>query len=47
LEEGRDDSLNLRRILGTVCDRVEIAERDGTQWVELVKRVESAKAGRS
>jgi ribosomal protein S28E/S33 len=47
LEEGRDDSLNLRRILGTVCDRVEIAERDGGQWVELIKRVERAKAGRS
>jgi hypothetical protein len=47
LEEGRDDSLNLRRILRTVCDRVEIAERDGGQWVELIKRVESAKAGRS
>jgi ribosomal protein S28E/S33 len=47
LEEGRDDSLNLRRILATVCDRVEIAERDGSQWVELIKRVESAKAGRS
>jgi hypothetical protein len=43
LEEGREDSLNLRRILETVCDRVEIAERDGGQWVELVKRVESAK----
>ena len=45
LEEGRNDSLNLRRILETVCDRVEIAERDGSQWVELIKRVESAKAG--
>jgi ribosomal protein S28E/S33 len=46
-EEGGDDSLNLRRILGTVCDRVEIAERDGGQWVELTKRVETAKAGLS
>jgi ribosomal protein S28E/S33 len=44
LEEGRDDSLNLRRILGTVCDRVEIAEHDGGQWVELIKRVETTKA---
>ena len=43
LEGGRDDSLNLRRILSTVCDRVEIVERDGGQWVELVKRVESSK----
>jgi hypothetical protein len=47
LEGGREDSLNLRRILETVCDRVEIAERDGGQWVELVKRVESAKVDRA
>jgi hypothetical protein len=47
LEGGRDDSLNLRRILDTVCDRVEIAERDGSQWVELIKRVETAKVGRA
>jgi hypothetical protein len=47
LEEGRDDSLNLRRILGTVCDRVEIAEHDGGQWVELIKRVETTKAGQA
>lgn len=40
LEEGGDDSLNLRRILRTVCDSVEIADRDGSQWVELTKRVE-------
>jgi hypothetical protein len=47
LEEGRDDSLNLRRILGTVCDRFEIAERDGGQWVELIKRVETTGAGQA
>jgi len=40
LEDGGDDSLNLRRILRTVCDSVEIADRDGSQWVELTKRVE-------
>jgi hypothetical protein len=45
IEEGREDSLNLRRILGTVCDRFEIADRDGGQWVELIKRVETAKTG--
>ena len=45
LEGGHDDSLNLRRILATVCDRVEVAERDGSQWVELIKRVETAKVG--
>jgi hypothetical protein len=43
LEEGVDESLNLRRILGTVCDSVEIADRDGGQWVELTKRVETGK----
>jgi hypothetical protein len=43
LEEGGDESLNLRRILGTVCDRVEIADRDGGQWVELTKRIETGK----
>ena len=41
LEEGGDESLNLRRILGTVCDSVEIADRDGGQWVELTKRIET------
>jgi hypothetical protein len=46
LEEGGDDSLNLRRILRTVCDRVEITERDGSQWVEFSKRVDTVKGGR-
>jgi hypothetical protein len=44
LEEGGDESLNLRRILATVCDRVEIADRDGGQWVELTKRVETGRS---
>jgi anti-sigma regulatory factor (Ser/Thr protein kinase) len=39
LDQGGDGSLNLRRILGTVCDSVEIDERDGSQWVELTKRM--------
>jgi hypothetical protein len=43
LEEARDGSLNLHRILGAVCDRVEIVERDGGQWVELTKLVETEK----
>jgi hypothetical protein len=43
LEEARDGSLNLHRILGAVCDRVEIVERDGGQWVELIKLVETEK----
>jgi anti-sigma regulatory factor (Ser/Thr protein kinase) len=42
-EEGGVDSLNLGRILGTVCDSVEIEDRDGAQWVELTKRLDGLK----
>jgi hypothetical protein len=45
-EQGGDDSLSLSRILETVCDRVEISDRDGGQWVELTKRVDMAKGRR-
>ncbi len=41
LAEGGEDSLNLHRILATVCDRVEITDHEGAQWVELSKRVDS------
>ena len=44
LERGSGESLGLSRILGAVCDSVEITERDGAEWVELTKRVETAKA---
>jgi hypothetical protein len=40
LEHGHDDALDLRRILGTVCDNVEIVDRSGGQWVELTQHVE-------
>ena len=40
LQCGRDDALDLKRILGTVCDTVEIVDRKGGQWVELTQRVE-------
>jgi hypothetical protein len=40
LEDGAGDTLNLSRILGAVCDSVEISERDGSEWVELTKRVD-------
>jgi hypothetical protein len=46
LEAEVDDSLNLRRILGTVCDNVEIVDRDGGQWVELTKYAKAANGGR-
>ena len=44
LEEGGADALNLSRILGAVCDSVEISDHDGSEWVELTKRVQTAKA---
>jgi anti-sigma regulatory factor (Ser/Thr protein kinase) len=44
LEHGRDDALDLRRILGTVCDNVEIIDRNGGQWVELTQRVDQLRA---
>jgi hypothetical protein len=43
LAEGGEDALNLRRILSTVCDHVEITEHDGFEWVELTKRVGSVR----
>ena len=43
LEESAEGMLNLRRILATVCDRVEVTDRDGSEWVELTKRVEIRK----
>lgn len=46
LEEGGADSLNLGRILGTVCDSVGIEDRDGSQWVELTKRLDALKGAR-
>ena len=37
------DSLNLKRILVAVCDRVDVEDRDGAQWVELTKTVQTEK----
>jgi hypothetical protein len=45
LESDYGESLNPRRILDTVCDRVEIVDRDGGQWVELTKRIETVGNG--
>ncbi len=47
LGEGGADSLNLGRILSAVCDSVQIEDRDGSQWVELTKRLDTMKGGRS
>ena len=46
LDEGAADSLNLSRILGAVCDTVEIEDRAGSQWVVLTKRLDALKRGR-
>ena len=46
LADDGTDSLSLRRILRTVCDHVEITERDGSEWVELTKRVSNLKGAR-
>ena len=46
LDEGGADSLNLSRILGAVCDTVEIEDRAGSQWVVLTKRLDALKRGR-
>ena len=40
LDNGAEHALDLWRILATVCDNVEIVERDAGHWVELTKRVE-------
>lgn len=47
LGEEAGDGLDLRRILRTVCDGVEIVDRDGREWVELTKRVDRANGGAS
>jgi hypothetical protein len=43
LERGGSAALNLSRILATVCDSVEISDRDGSEWVQLTKRVQTLK----
>ena len=40
LQHGRGDAIDLGRILGTICDTVEVVDRNGGQWVELTQRVE-------
>jgi len=39
LEGDGGDSLDLRRILAAVCDRVRVEDRDGSQWIELTKAI--------
>ena len=35
------------RIELAVCDAVEVEDRDGSQWVELTKRLDTVKGGSS
>jgi hypothetical protein len=41
---GSDGSLDLHRVLETVCDSHEVEERDDGAWVELTKRIASGAA---
>ena len=42
LEEDDDGELSMRRLLGTVCDQVEVEERGGADWIGLTKAYEVA-----
>jgi len=44
--EADADGVGLRRVLDTVVDRVEVAERNGGDWVQLTKRIDVQEAGR-
>jgi hypothetical protein len=46
LEAGAD-GVGLRRVLDTVVDRVEVAERNGGDWVQLTKRIDVQEAGQA
>jgi hypothetical protein len=45
LDQEAGGALDLRRILRTVCDGVDIVDRDGSEWVELTKRVVHGNGG--
>jgi hypothetical protein len=44
VEDAGESSLSVGRILAAVCDHVQVTERDGFQWVELTKRLETERA---
>ena len=44
--EAEDDGVGLRRVLDTVVDGVEVEERNGSDWVQLTKRIDGQEAGR-
>ena len=39
------DGVGLRRVLNTVVDQVEVDERNGSDWVQLTKRIDGQEAG--
>jgi anti-sigma regulatory factor (Ser/Thr protein kinase) len=41
--EAESDGVGLRRVLDTVVDRVEVDEREGGDWVQLTKRIDTQK----
>ena len=41
--EAESDGVGLRRVLDTVVDRVEVEEREGGDWVQLTKRIDTQK----
>jgi hypothetical protein len=41
LEGEHGDALDLKRILRAVCDGVQVEDRDGSQWVELTKEIQT------
>ena len=45
LERKSGEAIDLSRILGAVCDSVEIADRDGSEWVHLTHRLLRANGG--
>ena len=45
--EADADGVGLRRVLDTVVDRVEVAERNGGDWVQLTKRIDRLEARRT
>ena len=42
--EGPDDRVGLRRVLETVVDSFSAIEREGGEWIELEKRVQTVES---
>jgi len=44
--EGPDDRVGLRRVLETVVDNFAAVEREGGEWIELEKRVQTVESAK-